>query len=54
MQTYCLVCKKATDNANSRVVKIKNGNINGRKSTGIHNDGSSTDLSAIPNLTSAV
>ena len=23
MQTYCLVCKKATDNANSRVVKTK-------------------------------
>ena len=54
MQAYCLVCKKATDNANSRVVKIKSGNINGWRSTGIHNDGSSTDLSAIPNLTSAV
>ena len=23
MQTYCLVCKKFTDNANSRIVKIK-------------------------------
>ena len=23
METYCLVCKKATDNANSRVVKVK-------------------------------
>ena len=23
MQTYCLVCKKATDNTNSKVVKTK-------------------------------
>ena len=23
MQTYCLVCKKFTDNANSKTVKIK-------------------------------
>ena len=23
MRTYCLVCKKATDNANSRTVKVK-------------------------------
>ena len=23
MQTYCLVCKKANDNANSKAVKIK-------------------------------
>ena len=23
MQSYCLVCKKATDNANSKAVKIK-------------------------------
>ena len=23
MKTYCLVCRKSTDNANSRVVKVK-------------------------------
>ena len=23
MQTYCLVCGKMTDNANSRIIKIK-------------------------------
>ena len=25
MQTYCLVCRKTTDNANSKVVKTKGG-----------------------------
>ena len=30
------------------------GNINGWKSTGIHNEGTTTDVSAIPNLTSVV
>ena len=27
MQTYCLVCKKTTTNANSKVVKTKNGRL---------------------------
>ena len=25
MKTYCLVCRKNTDNANSKMIKTKNG-----------------------------
>ena len=27
MKTYCIVCKKNTDNINSKVVKTKNGKL---------------------------
>ena len=27
MKTYCVVCKKNTDNINSKVVKTKNGRL---------------------------
>ena len=27
MKTYCIVCKKNTDNINSKVVKTKNGRL---------------------------
>ena len=27
MKTYCLVCKKNTDNANSKMMKTKNGRL---------------------------
>ena len=27
MQTYCLVCRKNTDNINSKMVKTKNGRL---------------------------
>ena len=27
MKTYCIVCKKKTDNINSKVVKTKNGQL---------------------------
>ena len=47
MQTYCLVCKKPTDNANSKVVKTKGGlqiksiyTISGNKKSRIMSQGS--------------
>ena len=27
MKTYCLVCKKGTDNVNSKMIKTKNGRL---------------------------
>ena len=27
MKTYCLVCKKSTDNVNSKMIKTKNGRL---------------------------
>ena len=27
MKTYCLVCRKNTDNVNSKMVKTKNGRL---------------------------
>ena len=27
METYCLICRKNTDNANSKVIKTKNGRL---------------------------
>ena len=27
MKTYCLVCKKNTDNVNSKIIKAKNGRL---------------------------
>ena len=27
MKTYCLVCRKNTDNANSKMIKTKNGRL---------------------------
>ena len=35
MKTYCLVCKKATENINSRVVKTKNGRLKLKSSCSI-------------------
>ena len=27
MKTYCLVCRKSTDNVNSKLIKTKNGRL---------------------------
>ena len=27
MKTYCLICRKNTDNTNSKVIKTKNGRL---------------------------
>ena len=49
MNTYCLVCRKNTENKDTKIIKTKNGRLQMRSYCSIYGN-KNLDLSKIPGL----